>query len=288
MAVEFRQYESEDYNELIRFFINCNEDKTYINWTWARFEWMFFHSEFDTSNMQSIGLWWDESRIVAASVYDMYFGEAFCGTLKDYEYLYQDVLGYAVDCLSDESGCGVAICDYDDSKKKTAQNLGMNYSTQEENIMRMDLSQRLEYELPDGMYITTYNPAKNSYDYQWLMWRGFDHGENKDEFENETNIVPLNRPNLNENLCMVVRDADENIVAHACMWYLPETDYVYVEPVFTLPGYRGKGLAKAVIYEGLNRCMNLGAKSAYVISDMDFYSNIGFVNDSHYTFWWIS
>ena len=49
---------------------------------------------------------------------------------------------------------------------------------------------------------------------------------------------------------------------------------------------RGKGIAKAVIYEALNRAKDLGAKKAYVISDMDFYGKLGFEKEYRFSFYW--
>ena len=79
---------------------------------------------------------------------------------------------------------------------------------------------------------------------------------------------------------------DEGELISICgLWYNPKTDYVYVEPVCTIPSCRGQGVAKAVIHEALNRAKILGAKRAFVISDMDFYSRLGFINRYHYTFY---
>ena len=64
------------------------------------------------------------------------------------------------------------------------------------------------------------------------------------------------------------------------------TNYAYVEPVCTVPSFRGKGVAKAVIYEALNRAEAIGAKQAYVISEMKFYEKLGFREDLHYSFYW--
>ena len=50
----------------------------------------------------------------------------------------------------------------------------------------------------------------------------------------------------------------------------------YVEPVVTIPNFRGHGLGKAVVYESINRCVELGAKKAIVISNQEFYHRIGF------------
>ena len=73
--------------------------------------------------------------------------------------------------------------------------------------------------------------------------------------------------------------------AYCCLWYDERTDYAYIEPVCTIPSYRGKGIAKALIYEALNRVKALGAKRAFVISDMEFYHKLGFEKILHYTFY---
>ena len=76
------------------------------------------------------------------------------------------------------------------------------------------------------------------------------------------------------------------MVACCLLWYMAGTDYAYVEPVCTIPSYRGKGIAKAVIFEALGRAKKLGAKRAYVISDMEFYERLGFRKKYHYSFFW--
>ena len=86
--MEFRSFRPEDYQAVCDFLIACNQtDRTHINWNWSRFEWMYEHPEFDQSALNAIGLWLDGKRIVGAAIYDMYFGEAFCGVLPEYEAL---------------------------------------------------------------------------------------------------------------------------------------------------------------------------------------------------------
>ena len=65
-------------------------------------------------------------------------------------------------------------------------------------------------------------------------------------------------------------------VSYCGLWYNKSTDYVYVEPVCTIPQYRKKGIAKCILTETLKRAYDLGAKKAYVISDMEFYKRLGF------------
>lgn len=289
--VVFRSYNRENYGDVCNFLIKLNESgKQYINWNWARFEWMYEHPEFDKVSMNSIGLWWDGQNVVGASIYDMYFGEAFCGVLPEYMDIYNQVLEYAYTNLKDESGLGIAIEDEDMEKIQIAKKLGFSKGDQTEQMMVIPLNQKREYDLASNLKIKEFIPEKNPYAFSWLLWQGFDHGENRHEFEKENmlggEIIPQIRIHLKPELSLAVVDDKNENVAYCCLWYDERTDYAYVEPVCTIPSYRGKGVAKAVIYEALNRAMEMGAKEAYVISDMDFYKRLGFMTDRHYTFYW--
>jgi predicted N-acetyltransferase YhbS len=69
------------------------------------------------------------------------------------------------------------------------------------------------------------------------------------------------------------------------MWYIPDIEYSYVEPVATVPDFRNNGLGKAVVYEGINRCIKMGSKKALVISNQQFYHKLGFTEYSKSSLW---
>ena len=176
----FQHYRDEDYEAVCDFLIELNrQDKTHVNWNWARFEWMAEHPEFNKSTRTSIGLWRSEDKIVGAAIYDMYFGEAFCGTMPEYEALYPEILDYAYRELKDGSGLAAAI-----NAENTAE-------------IRTD-------QVADRRAL------------EWLFWQGFDHGDDREAF---------------------------------------------------------------------NRAKALGAKTAYVISDLPFYEKLGFETVQLYTFY---
>ncbi|MBQ1616815.1 MAG: GNAT family N-acetyltransferase, partial [Ruminococcus sp.] len=105
MKVLCRQYTEQDFEAVCDFLIELNrDDNSHINWNWARFEWMSEHPEFDKSCINSIGLWLDNGKIVGAAIYDMYFGEAFCGALPGYQTIYPEIVNYAYRELRDENG----------------------------------------------------------------------------------------------------------------------------------------------------------------------------------------
>ena len=49
---------------------------------------MILHPDFNENLINSIGVWKDNNEVVGLAVYDMYFGEAFCGTLPEYKELF--------------------------------------------------------------------------------------------------------------------------------------------------------------------------------------------------------
>lgn len=284
--MEFRHYRDEDYEALRAFLIALNQDhQDHINWNWARFEWMSEHPECDKSATDSIGLWCDGGGIVGAAIYDMYFGEAFVGVLPQYIALYPEALGYAYRALKDDTGLGVAICDDCTAEIRAAEAAGFSPAEQDETIMSLKLSGDLAAELPEGMRVTELDPAEEAYDFQWILWQGFDHGTDRAAFEAAERIIPQIRRNLNPYLSLAAVDRSGNTAAYCCLWYDSKTDYAYVEPVCTAPPCRGKGVAKALLYEALNRACTLGAKTAYVISDSEFYHKLGFTVYKHFTFY---
>lgn len=284
----FHNYVEEDYEGVYDFFINLNyTEKTHINWNWARWEWMYFHEDFDREMINSIGLWMDKDKVVGIAVYDYYFGEAFCGALSEYKELLHEIIEYARTSFMDDGGLGIAVNDEDIYMEKLFIEKGFEKVEQDENILKKDLDEDITYTLDRGYSIKSIQFPQDSYKYQLVLWKGFDHGDSIEEFEEsfqDDRQIPIH---LNSNFCLAVVNDKDEYVAHCTCWYDKNTDYVYVEPVCTIPECRKKGLGKAIVCEALNRCREAGAKKAYVISDQEFYKNIGFKDNSHYTFWWI-
>ncbi len=288
--MKFKNYSNSDYEAVCDFLIELNrENQNHINWNWGRFEWMMEHPEFDKSRMGSIGLWIDGEKVVGAAIYDMYFGEAFVGALSKYSSLYTEILGYAYRELKDENGLDIAVCDACAAEICAAESAGFEISEQAETVMRLDLINELSANLPNCLRFSELDPVKEPVAFQWLLWQGFDHGTNKAEFERDGDIIteiPMFRRHFNPALSIAAKNSDGEYVSYCCLWYSDKTDYAYIEPVCTVPSYRGKGVAKAVIYEALNRAKSLGANKAYVLSDMPFYEKLGFRKDRHFTFYW--
>ena len=287
--MEFRHYQEEYYQDVCDFLININKkDISHINWNWARFEWMYEHPYTDKSLMNRMGLWFDKNKIVGAALFDMYLGEAFVGVLKEYQPLYVEVLKYAYKSLKDENGLGIAICDDNLVEIELAKDQGFVKSEQTETMLSIKLNKTFTYQLPEGYYVKNLDPIKEKYALMWLFWRGFDHGNDKEEFERTEDLESEMRLRKHyiSSLSVAAYTKEDEPVAYCSLWYDNQTDYAYLEPVCTVPEHRHKGLAKAIIYEALNRVKELGAKKVYVLSDQEFYKKIGMKFEKHFTFYW--
>ena len=285
--MEFRNYKKNDYDALIDFLVQLsNEDMNHINWNWARFEWMIEHPDTDKLSLEKIGLWWEKGNIVGAAIYDMYLGEAFCGTLKTHMDILPEILDYAYRIFKDENGLGIAIRNEDLKAIEKAIDLGFEKVNQTENVMVLGLDNIIPSRIPADIVIREYNPAENPREFAWLLWQGFDHGNDQAEFESKDSPKQQLRKHLDKRLSLSAVDSSGNIVGYVCLWYSPETDYAYVEPVCTIPEFRNMGISKALLTEAFSRVNKLGAKKAIVISDMDFYKKLGFVNLALFSFYW--
>ncbi len=79
--------------------------------------------------------------------------------------------------------------------------------------------------------------------------------------------------------------------AYSICWLDPQNKVGEFEPVGTRAAYRGKGIGKAVMYEGMRRLKALGAETAIVISvgsnvaSRRLYASVGFeIIDSEYLY----
>ncbi|MGN0478938.1 MAG: GNAT family N-acetyltransferase [Hominenteromicrobium sp.] len=290
MNYTFQNFHVSDYEKVRDFLVELSgEDRTHINWNWARWEWMFFHPEFDRASMEKIGLWFSGEDLVGAAIYDHYFGEAFFAAKKGFEELEKDILDYMVENFSDENGLGIAVNDRDTRTMALMTSYGFLANEQTENILELSLNEFDFGSSPSGdITIGNIDPEKDLYKHHELLWKGFDHEGDAplDEDTLSRQKVMLSAPHLNARLHAVAQNERSEYVSYCGLWYDPSTDYAYVEPVCTIPEYRGKGLAKCVLTEALKRAYDLGAEKAYVISDMEFYKRLGFRQYAHYTFYW--
>lgn len=265
------------------------DNRIHINWNWARWEWMFFHPEFDRNSLEEIGLWFSDKDLVGVAIYDYYFGEAFFATKMGFEELEREILDYMVKNFSDKDGLGIAVNNIDIKTIELMKAYGFSAHKQTENVLELSLNE-FDFTINQKEDITIKNIdiEKDLYKHHELLWKGFDH-EGKIPLDEDTinkQKEMLSAPHINTWLHVIAQNESSEYVSYCGLWYDKTTDYVYVEPLCTIPQYRNKGIAKCILTEALKRAYDLGAKKAYVISDLEFYKRLGFIPYSHYTFYW--
>ena len=100
----------------------------------------------------------------------------------------------------------------------------------------------------------------------WASWRAFHPDapdadyEGFDWYAQNIQRQPLYRRDLD----LVAATNDGTIASFATVWYDDVTRSAYFEPVGTDPGFQRRGLARALLAEGLRRAHQLGARTASV------------------------
>ena len=282
----FKHYEDKYYEALVGFLIEVNKEKENLNWCWARLEWMIEHPFTKKELLPSIGLWFNGNHIVAATVFDMYFGECSCLCLKEYEYLYPLLVNYSYTHLKDENGLKISINANNKNAIDALIDQGFSLDKEQKEVMlEISLDQELDSSLPSGYHFEELDYEHNAIEIQWVLYRGFDHGFDYDEFQKGVIREGKTRPHFNKELSEAVTNSDGLQVGYCSLWYIQGTEFAYLEPLCIDPRYRNKGLAKSLIYHLLNKVKEMGAKSVVLISDMDFYKKIGFKEHSMYLFY---
>lgn len=290
MKYNFRSFNESNYENIRQFLIELSEEsRIHINWNWARWEWMYFHPDFDYSISYKIGQWYYGEEMVGAAIYDHYLGEAFFAVKNRFKELEKEIVHYMIENFSDENGLGIAVNDNDKDTSELLLSCGFSSCEQTENILALQLDEvDFSVNISENIKLCNFDPKNNLEKHHRLLWKGFNHdGEppmGHETLEKQKRMTSA--PDINPHIHIVAENENSEYVAYCGLWYDKATDYAYMEPVCTIPDYRNKGLANAVIKEALKRAYNMGAKTAYVISDMEFYKRLGFRQHSHYTFYW--
>lgn len=143
----------------------------------------------------------------------------------------------------------------------------------------------LDYPLPEGFRFT--NPgAVDAAKATECCWKGFgneaESGPWPGDFEGSFRL--MNAPHATPDHLIAIENEHGDYVCYAGMWWTPENKLAYLEPLCTVPEYRYKGLAAAILSELARRMRALGAVRMTGGSN-PFYSAIGFRPAIRWTYW---
>jgi GNAT superfamily N-acetyltransferase len=254
---------------------------------WAAWEWAVTHGGRDQNNLDRIGLWEDDGKLVALATYECPLGEGYLIVDEKYGNLKPDLIAYAQKNLHDNGKLQILLPDGDYDFARVAAEQGFRPTQRRDHSSALDIEMLQPYVLPNGFSFVSLADNWNWQQYNRVMWRGFNH-EGLASYDDETisgRKEMLSSSMIIPELVIAVAAPDGNYVSHCGMWYHPGDYYCYVEPVATDPEYRKQGLGKAAVLEAIRRCGDLGAKQAIVATSQQFYCNIGFY-PIHTDTWW--
>lgn len=279
---------AKDYHKIRKFLLELN----FPSFLFGKWDFMVSHYQLQKTALPKIGLWEDDGNIVALATFDTWLGKSFFCVLDEYCHLKKEMLLYSKDSFAESGKYKALISDSDVYFQNIADKLGFVPTQEKESGSIFHINSRpLTYSLPDGYKIVSLRDNYDIYKYGQVMWRGFNHEADGEGVYNPAKeyLTALEdemvRPNSNLDLKIAVVAPNGNFVSFCGMWYDEDCEYAVIEPLATDPDFRKLGLGKAVAFEGIKRCAQLGAKYAFVYASQQFYYNIGFRPYESSTWW---
>jgi len=294
MAVTKRHYRSADAARISDFLIrHYRTGNTDGNWLQPAWEYALTHPYLDEHALGNITVWEENGVIVAVVHYEHHLGEAFFQIHPDHTDLKPAMLDCAevnLRAANDEGHVYLKayVNDFDAELETIVRSRGyLPRADGNRPVCEFQITAAIPPPpLPEGFKLLSLADDDDPGKVDRVLWRGFNHpGESPaDSLEGRRKMQ--SGPNYRKDLTIVVQEPAGEFVAYCGMWYVPELKYAYVEPVATDPDYRRRGLGKAAVMEGIRRCASEGAEVAYVGSDQEFYTAMGFT-ERHTDICWL-
>lgn len=251
------------------------------------YEYAHTHPAFKHKLTHRFGLWEDGDELVAIACYEMDLGECFISVKQGNEDLIPKILSYAETELAvidgDEVKLGVWVVSTESDKIDILSSRGYKKVYTEPVTMFSYDKELPEAELPEGFSIINLQEENDVKKINDCLWKGFGHGDEPDD-DFDCRLLMQSGPNFNKELTTIIKAPNGEYACFAGMWLNEANEFAYVEPLATVPKYRGMGLATVAIAEGMRKTKNLGAKFCFG-GAVDFYEKIGFEKICHRELW---
>jgi predicted N-acetyltransferase YhbS len=281
-----------DYERVSQFLIDLYVPGDKLRtWLQPRWEYMHSHPDADSLDLAAIGLA-ETTRGELVGVVHPEATAAFC-------YLQtarSDVRSLLVDWAQDHLGgwsttlgreaLGIYVDDADIDTQELLKRKGFHPSDWGESHARMKLDVPVAMPAPRPGYIIQSLAEENDLaKVNRVLWRGFNHQGDPPEEGIQWRARAQATPNYRMELNIVAVAPNGDFAAYSGSWYVAANRVAYIEPVATDPAYRRLGLGTAVVLEAVRRARRLGATTAWVGSDQEFYLQMGFEVGSRSTLW---
>lgn len=248
-------------------------------------EYALSSSWMDTSLTHKFRIWEEAGRIDAFVFYENPVSDVYFSLRPGYEELAEELVAYAGSHMprTDDRQRLVLFEGQKavmDAAGKAGYVRGGGY-----NERVFDFEKSLAYPLPEGFHFV--EPGQLDYGkIAKCCWKGFDHEQEEGPWDGDDEDVRRNMmtPHATPLYPVAIENEQGEYVCFAGMWWTPENCLAYMEPLCTVPQYRGRGLASAALSELYRRMKPLGATHMTGGGD-PFYEKIGFEPCIGWTFW---
>ncbi|MGA9191827.1 MAG: GNAT family N-acetyltransferase [Anaerolineales bacterium] len=249
------------------------------SWHVARLDYARWHSLFNCAKLtlqDVVTLWEADGELVAFILPDGERGEAhFCFMSEVLtEGLASEMLGAAEKSLASVTPDGahqleVWVDQHNAILTEAVRAAGYQLQPWAERQWHLDLAQDVpQPPMPAGYDIHPLGDGLELLERCYASGLGFHNGDIATAVDNRSdpgwyrNIqkAPLYRRDLD----LVAEAADGSIAAFCTLWFDDVTRTAYIEPVATVPAHQRRGLARALLTEGLRRLREMGATRAFV------------------------
>jgi ribosomal protein S18 acetylase RimI-like enzyme len=296
VAITSRLYQSDDY-EKVRKFLQTSYSMTGClhNWPLRRWDGWYFHranlSEVDTSCFL---VWENETDEIVGVIHPEYEGSAFIEIHPDYRHIEAEMIAWAEECLpvridgSAERKLHFWIYEWDIQRQTLLKERGFealpHYGYTRQRLM---VSRIPSIELAEGYTIRAMRfDDKDCAKMADLLNAAFGRSIHSAAEYANFQTAPCYRVELDS----VVIAPDGRFAATAGVTLDEANHYAEFEPVCTHPQHQRKGLAAAVMAEGLRRLQCLEVAIAYVGAGDNpaanaLYEKMGFIHAEKVRLW---
>lgn len=264
------------------------------------FEYALTSSWMDTSYSFLDRLWFDGDKVVAFVYYENPVTDIYFNVRKGYEFLADELVDYAISNMPHfNNEQQFVLFDGQQFLKDAAAKRGFK-QVYEWNEGIFNFKNELNYELPEGYHFVDPKDM-DIVKCSKLCWYGFGHGDKGefkdwDKYDDSMDWTPakshkgaLSRiltpsPHDSSQYNIVIADKNEEYVCFSGMWWVPQNQLAYMEPLCTHPDHRKKGLASAALSLHYKRMKALGASHMTGGGD-PFYQKLGYGKGYHCTIW---
>ena len=279
MKLSKRTYNSEDDFWRIRDFLrkaylkNGRTEKCWSVLRWDYWRWHGIENIAYVDLKKVVFLWENETGEIAALLNPEGSGQAYFHYLPEYrsEDLQKEMLQTAEEhlCRTAEDGSQklTVWANHNDHglKEILAQNAYQNSGAEEHNYLH-SLDRPIPENPPaEGYKVRALGDRQDLPGRSWASWRAFHPNDPAEEYQGWEWYLNIQRcPLYRRDLDIVAESPEGKIVSFCTVWFDDVTRSGFFEPVGTIPEHQRKGLARAVIYEGLRRLKWLGVTRAHV------------------------